>query len=261
MRIEVKHSITVRFEPPANHVLMHLLVQPKPMPHQRIVDWLVTTSEETPAAGFTDAYGNHAQLVTQPGPVAEVTVHVRGMVETARDDGVVGRLTDDPVPELFLRATPSTRSPVSMHGKFRNVPIDGPERLDVLHQLMERVHTTLNAAREQDAEIPTPVQYAESYVAAARALGVPARYITGYVAEAGDFVEPGPHVWAEAWDKGLGWVGFDPLSNMCPTGSYVRVAAGLDAATTLAVRVHPQPVMETISHESVEIDIAAQRQQ
>ena len=65
-----------------------------------------------------------------------------------------------------------------------------------------------------------------------RWLGLPARYVTGYLvgeAEAG-------HAWLEAHVDGLGWVGFDPANRVCPTDSYVRVACGLDAATASPVR-------------------------
>ena len=37
------------------------------------------------------------------------------------------------------------------------------------------------------------------------------------------------HAWAEAHLEGLGWVGFDPTHQVCPTEAYVRVCAGLDA--------------------------------
>ena len=66
----------------------------------------------------------------------------------------------------------------------------------------------------------------------------PARYVCGYVA-AGDGHEGGLHAWAEAFDDGLGWIGFDAVHQICPTARYVRLAVGLDADCTLPVRTVP----------------------
>jgi transglutaminase-like putative cysteine protease len=77
--------------------------------------------------------------------------------------------------------------------------------------------------------------HAHIFIAAARTLGIPARYVTGYLVMA----DPGPaaahHAWAEAYVEALGWVGFDVANRMCPTERYVRLAAGLDAGYTAPI--------------------------
>ena len=70
-----------------------------------------------------------------------------------------------------------------------------------------------------------------AHVAAARTLGAPARYVSGYCLSGfGGANRPTPHGWAEAWIDGLGWVSFDPCFATSADESYVRVAIGLDAA-------------------------------
>ena len=80
--------------------------------------------------------------------------------------------------------------------------------------------------------------HAHIFIAAARTLGVPARYVTGYLLmHAGDersrrergaraCSDPAEahHAWAEAWVESLGWVGFDVANRICPTERYVRLA-------------------------------------
>ena len=79
--------------------------------------------------------------------------------------------------------------------------------------------------------------FAHAFIGAARALDIPTRYVTGYVAEHGD--DAFWHAWAEAWDDGLGWIAFDPALGYCPTDKHVRVATGLDAGSVPPVRSVP----------------------
>jgi transglutaminase-like putative cysteine protease len=73
---------------------------------------------------------------------------------------------------------------------------------------------------------------AHVFIAAARAAGIPARYIGGYVWSGADparAAEPfASHAWAEAFDAGAGWIGFDPSNGVWATTAHVRVAVGLD---------------------------------
>ncbi|MBN8890137.1 MAG: transglutaminase family protein, partial [Rhodospirillales bacterium] len=80
--------------------------------------------------------------------------------------------------------------------------------------------------------------HAHIMIAAARALGMPARYVTGYLLLEGDEAEASVahHAWAEAWVEELGWVGFDAANCLCPTDRYVRLAVGLDAASAAPIR-------------------------
>ena len=71
--------------------------------------------------------------------------------------------------------------------------------------------------------------HAHIFIAAARTLGIPARYVTGYLLIDGQTTAQAHHAWAEAWVENLGWVGFDVANRTCPTEGYVRLACGLDA--------------------------------
>ncbi len=59
--------------------------------------------------------------------------------------------------------------------------------------------------------------------------------------------------WAEAFIADIGWIGFDPLSNICPQEAHLRIACGLDdlgAAPVRAAhagRASEAPVMTVLS--------------
>jgi transglutaminase-like putative cysteine protease len=73
-------------------------------------------------------------------------------------------------------------------------------------------------------------------VTVARHLGIPARYVTGYLVTGVGASSSAAHAWAEFLVPDLGWVGFDAANGQCPTEHYVRVASGLDAASVAPVR-------------------------
>ena len=78
--------------------------------------------------------------------------------------------------------------------------------------------------------------HAHIMIAAARGADIPARYVTGYLVTGMGASSTAAHAWAEVLVPDLGWVGFDPANNKCPTDNYVRVAAGIDAAGVTPIR-------------------------
>ena len=66
------------------------------------------------------------------------------------------------------------------------------------------------------------------FSAAARRLGFPARYVSGYLMMNETIDQAASHAWAEAHVPGLGWVAFDASNGISPDERYVRVATGRD---------------------------------
>src|SRR5258705_494737 len=75
------------------------------------------------------------------------------------------------------------------------------------------------------------------FIAAARELGFPARYVGGYFhRNDGVTRQQAGHAWAEAFIPSFGWVAFDPANGICATDAHVRVAVGLDYLGAAPVR-------------------------
>ncbi|SMQ58940.1 Transglutaminase-like enzyme, putative cysteine protease [Devosia lucknowensis] len=254
MRIEIDHTLTLSLQPGWNQLMLHLLLTPAAGPTQSVETWRVEAAGIDNAGQFVDAFGNRVHLVNQSRPEGEITIAARGIVVTADTNGVVGKPTGEPVPALYKRVTALTKAPVTVWGKYRS----GTEtRLDILHGLMGRVGETLGlpeaapvqmqATGEQkqsqgptsdEAALPDAAAYAHLFIGAARALDIPARFVVGYLAAA-EAGAGGLHAWAEAYDERLGWIGFDPRQQLCPTERYVRLAVGLDAETAVPLRTVP----------------------
>ena len=250
MQITIRHTISLAVGDGVPRAVQHLLLTPPSSDVQTVREWRVEAPGLDEANGFVDAYGNRAHLASQTKPEPEFLISAGGIVETHGGTGVVGRLERDPVPALFRRTTPLTKPIGAITSRFRAAPKTGKERIALLHALMARVGEVVGGeassqTQAQDGQSQSqgggkaaePVEFAHAFIGAARALDIPARYVTGYL-----LPEDGAaavHAWAEAWDDGLGWIAFDPMLNLCPADRHVRLATGLDAVSTAAVRSVP----------------------
>ena len=70
--------------------------------------------------------------------------------------------------------------------------------------------------------------HAHIFIGIARQLGVPSRYVSGYLLMDGQVEQEATHAWAEAHVEGLGWTGFDISNGISPDARYVRLATGRD---------------------------------
>ena len=75
------------------------------------------------------------------------------------------------------------------------------------------------------------------FIAAARSIGIPARYVGGHMHRSDGVVEQqAGHAYAEAYVPDLGWVGFDAANGICASDAHARIAVGLDDLGAAPVR-------------------------
>lgn len=251
MKLAVTHTLTVSL-PGTGRAVEHLLLTALPTPQQRVERWSIDMPGLADAATFRDGFGNRAHLVSQTKRSEPLLVTVKGVVETIDKAGVLGRLEYDPPSALFRRPTDLTKPDPEL---VEGIGTEGG-RIAQLHELMGRINDRLptpsqsqgDGKQEQSLGSSDPVEFAHAFVAGARTLDIPSRYVTGYLYDDG---AASFHAWAEAWDEGLGWIGFDPLLNVCPTDHHIRLASGLDATTTMPIR--SVPLWTEMPVETVEI--------
>jgi transglutaminase-like putative cysteine protease len=241
MRLRISHLTTFRYATPATSVIQILRLTPRNHDGQYVTRWRIDVSIDCRLDQHEDAFGNISHAFTAEGPFSELTVLAEGEVETRDTQGVVPGAVERFPPTLFLRETPlTTASPaiVEFAGAARDAA--GGEELQLLHVMLERLHELMTcdfgpgvtakpaadafAHRRGSCHDLTHV-----LIAAARSLGIPARYVSGYFRpDDGGLRQDGHFSWAEAYVARLGWVAFDPVHGICATDAHVRVAAGLD---------------------------------
>jgi transglutaminase-like putative cysteine protease len=252
MRLHIAHETVYRYDTPAKSAIELLRLTPRNHDGQYIVGWRVDVSEDCRLEPHEDAFGNLTHTFTVDGPLTELRVGVIGEIETQDLAGVVRGTLERFPPSLFLRETPLTRADQPIIEFAEDVARPGDATLGRLHALTARIfetftfdpdptHPATSAAEAFALKRGVCQDYAHVFIAAARHLGIPARYIGGYFLRAdGKNVQEAGHAWAEAFVPDLGWVAFDPTNGISATDAHIRVAVGLDylgAAPIRGVRV------------------------
>nr|WP_264392322.1 transglutaminase family protein [Porphyrobacter sp. ULC335] len=239
LTLSIQHTTHYAFAQPVVHALQRLRLTPKETQGQRIINWAMTFDNAAAEVEYDDQHFNHVTLIGLTPGAREVTVTCEGVVETEDNAGVIGRHSGHLPLWSFLRQTPLTRPGTKLRGLLREASGGADAPLDFLHALSglirERVayetgrthsRTTAEEAVGQGAGVCQ--DHAHIFIGAARASGIPARYVSGYLMMDDRIEQEATHAWAEAHVEGLGWVGFDVSNGISPDPRYVRVATGSD---------------------------------
>lgn len=249
MRIRVVHETAYEYETPASSAIEILRLTPRNHDSQYIVRWRIELNRDCKLDPFEDAFGNLAHSFTVDGPVEKMVIRVEGEVETQDTDGVVRGSTERFPASLYLRETPLTKPDAAIE-KFAEQAAkkSSGDPLKTMHELVANIYEDFVFDADPNTPAMTAVEcmagkrgvcqdYAQVFVACARHLKIPARYVSGYFHRAdGITQQEAGHAWAEAFLPGLGWVAFDPANGISATGAHVRVAAALDSLGAAPVR-------------------------
>jgi transglutaminase-like putative cysteine protease len=240
MKLKIRHTTHYAFTEPVVHALQRLRLTPKETQGQRIIDWSMQFDNAHAELAYDDQHFNHVTLIGLAPGAREVTVTCEGTVETEDNAGVIGRHSGHLPLWSFLRQTPLTRAGPKLRGLLREVSGgDTGMPLDFLHALAALIRDRIayeagrtNAATTAEEAVAHGYgvcqDHAHIFIGAARASGVPARYVSGYLLMDDRIEQEATHAWAEAHVDGLGWVGFDVSNGISPDPRYVRVATGSD---------------------------------
>jgi transglutaminase-like putative cysteine protease len=244
LTLSIRHTTHYAFTRPVVHALQRLRLTPKETQGQRIIDWRMSFDNAQAELEYDDQHFNHVTLIGLTPGANEVTVTCEGTVETEDNAGVIGRHSGHLPLWSFLRQTPRTRPGAKLRALLREAQGAGTggageAPLDFLHSLsaLIRERITYEAGRTNSTTTAEEAaghgygvcqDHAHVFIGAARAGGIPARYVSGYLLMDDRIQQEATHAWAEAHVEGLGWVGFDVSNGISPDPRYVRVATGSD---------------------------------
>lgn len=261
MIFEISHRTSYRYRNPVaqSHHVVHLT--PRAFTRQQVMRHGLLI-EPAPAARIDrmDSFGNAASILIIDDEHTELVIHARSTVDVkpaARAD-----VEQSPAWETVAQAArrgneldldvlefiwPSRHTRISRAIQDFARTAFPPERpvlagtWDLTRYIFKEFKFDPTAT-----DISTPVaqvlrdrrgvcqDFAHLTLAAVRSLGLPARYVSGYL-----MTQPPPgmpklqgadasHAWVSVWSPGVGWVDFDPTNGVMPSDQHITVAVGRD---------------------------------
>ncbi len=267
--LQIRHKTTYRYDTPVDYALQQLRLTPKTRPGQKVLDWETVLTGAKLELGFDDAHANHVQLISFDEMTSEVTIECTGTVEVQNMNGVFGAHLGHMPLWMFERSTAMTKPGPMVRKLVKGLDHDGTD-LGKLHSLSDAIFkdvvytpgssdvgTACETVLEQGKGVCQ--DHAHVFITAARLMGFPARYVSGYLQMTETVDQDATHAWAEAHVPALGWVGFDVSNEVCPDMRYVRIATGLDYAD--AAPVSGMRFGEGAEQLSVEVQVQVQQSQ
>jgi transglutaminase-like putative cysteine protease len=244
MRLSVRHITRYDYETPVQRASLRLRLYPPRFDTQAPVAWRVAVNDTPVEPHFINSVGEGESTWTADGPLRTIEVVAEGAVDVSDAAGLVRGLVDQTRPAMFLRKTLLTEADDAI--KTLADVARGADTLGSLHALSNAVRDAVDYITAATAHSTSAAEafaqgagvcqdHAHIFLAAARFAGVPARYVTGYLAPDFEGLHE-THAWAEAFVPDLGWVGFDPSNRQSPTDAYIRLCTGFDAADAAPVR-------------------------
>lgn len=248
MRLKLKHETRYIYETPARGAIQILRLTPRNFSGQFVRRWRVEIDADCRLDRDEDAYGNITHTFSVEGEVDSLTILVEGEVEVSNEAGFVRDGVERFSPRYWLSSTGLTEDDVEIQAFARELSAaEGGDNLAFLHRLnatifsdfafdTDATHAATRATEAFKAKAGVCQDFAQVFIAAARAQGIPARYASGYFLRSDTERQEAGHAWAEAYVPALGWTGFDPAHGLCPDERYIRIAVGRDSLEAAPIR-------------------------
>lgn len=238
MLLKIQHVSKYTYEEAVPYALQRIRLTPQTTRSQNVHDWHIDYHGASREVLYRDGFGNVTELVRNERNAHDMTITVGGTVETLNNTGIEGEDFGPTPLWTWLRQTPLTTPGPSVLALATEFDASAP-RLETLHHMLDRVHerirfvvgatdTTTDAETALNAAEGVCQDHAHVFASIARILGIPARYVSGYLLIDGATQQAASHAWAEGFVDGIGWVGFDAANGVSPDERYVRLATGLD---------------------------------
>jgi transglutaminase-like putative cysteine protease len=245
MKLRISHTTTYSYDSPVTYGLQQVRLTPTSSGHQTVLDWDMSIEGGIVELSCEDQYQNHCTLIQANDRATQISLTVRGEIETHNTDGIYGKTYGAAPLWHFMQSTIRTKAGTGI-AELSKIITNRDGDLAELHALSAKIlsavpygqaPTTVKTTAEEALTLGGGVcqDHAQIFIAALRHAGVPARYVSGYLMMDDRIDQDATHAWAEAHITGLGWVAFDVSNGISPDERYVRLAAGRDSTDAAPV--------------------------
>lgn len=238
MQLNISHTTHYRYDEPVVYALQRARLVPSDTPQQRVVEWDLQITGGKAEAAYRDHHGNQTEFLSLSPGTTEISITANGVVETTDTAGVLGHITG-PAPMWLYQQQTSLTEPGSGIQAIADKITGSDNPLDKLHALSDHIRERVSYTPGETHAAATAEEavagghgvcqdHTHIFLSAARLMGIPARYVSGYMMMNDRDEQEASHAWAEAHLPDLGWVGFDISNGYSPDERYVRLAIGRD---------------------------------
>jgi len=253
----IRHLTRFRYKRPVSESIMETRMHPRSDSNQHCLSFSLSVSPRCRVFSYRDHYGNNVQHFDIPGEHDQLVIVAESLVEQQMQMDVPSFLAPDAwneldalvhegdygemlLPSTFAVPTPAL---LEMAKQLNVVRRDDP--LMVVHELNKSIYEYFDyvpRSTRVDSPIDEAIEsrqgvcqdFAHTMIALLRHIGIPTRYVSGYLyrgREDHDRSTPdASHAWVEVLLPQLGWVGFDPTNDLIAYNRHIRTAVGRDYA-------------------------------
>ncbi|MCD7440628.1 transglutaminase family protein [Streptomyces lincolnensis] len=248
-RLRIRHITRVAYAQAAVSSHNEVRMTPLTLPGQTTLDARVTVSPTATTWSYWDYWGTQVTGFDLMDPHADLTITASSLVETHPPGGLptapswaeIAEQTARSRLSEFASPTPRTTMPAELVERARQAAagLDPHETVVTVSSMVadrvsylpgtSTVNTSAAEAWEQGAGVCQEIAHVT--LALLRGLGLPARYVSGYLhpereAELHRPVAGQSHAWVEYWAGD--WCGYDPTNRTRADESHVVVGRGRD---------------------------------
>jgi transglutaminase-like putative cysteine protease len=253
----IRHLTRFRYAQPISESIMETRMNPRSDSSQHCLSFSLSVSPRCRVFSYRDHLGNNVQHFDIPGEHNQLVIVAESVIEQQVPPDVPAFLSPDAwealddmveagdywemlLPSTFAVETPAVILLASQMGVTRR---DDPLMLvQELNQRLFEYFEYVPRSTRVDSPIDEAIvsgkgvcqDFAHTMIAMLRHVGIPARYVSGYLyrsREDHDRSTPdATHAWVDVLLPHLGWVGFDPTNNLVAHHRHIRTAVGRDYA-------------------------------
>lgn len=256
----ISHTTSFEYETPVSESVMELRMRPASGGVQHCLQFEVDVQPKARVLAYTDFNANWVHHFDIPRRHTQLMVVARASVQVDEPPALPDRLPGDAWLEIDAWASRGDEWHFRQPSHFAEwtpalldfaASIEPADRrrsdpLTAARAVMAAIHSGFTYAPDS-THVDSPIDdalaarqgvcqdFSHVMIAALRRMGLPARYVSGYVApsKTADGADPSAiatHAWVEVRLPGLGWVGMDPTHNIPAGLRHVRVGIGRDYA-------------------------------
>jgi len=253
----IRHLTRFRYSSSISESIMETRMHPRSDSHQQCLSFSLSVSPRCRAFTYRDHLGNNVHHFDIPGEHNQLVIIAESVVEQQPLPVIPDELGPEAWEELDQTVCAGDYSEMLLPSTFA---VPSPALLALADELeLKRRDDPLSLVRElnqrlfdyfeyvpRHTRVDSPIDDAilsrkgvcqdvtHTMIALLRQVGIPARYVSGYLYRgSGDHDRSTPdatHAWVDTLMPRLGWVGFDPTNNLLAQHRHIRTAVGRDYA-------------------------------